>query len=225
MTSEPVQIEYNGMTAEMRALSDEDIMHGHWISQQTFYEIELLKKIRELDLVGDYIDVGANLGNHSVFFAQHCPSTYLRCIEMHPEICHVLKKNLRLNAHHLVGYTVHETAVLDREGITCMEGFSYHNPGQTSVSDQGDGPAVPTTSLDILLGDITDVAMIKIDVEGEELKVIEGAKDLIRRCRPVIAVEVTKNPLEFNELMTLLGYTTDYVNYAHTPTFLYLSEY
>ena len=47
---------------------------------------------------------------------------------------------------------------------------------------------VPTLTLDSL--HLTDVTAIKIDVEGAEEEVLRGALDTLRRCRPVISVEI-----------------------------------
>src|SRR6202012_5526556 len=47
---------------------------------------------------------------------------------------------------------------------------------------------VPTVTLDSL--GLTDVTAIKLDVEGAEQEVLRGASDLLRRCRPVLSVEI-----------------------------------
>lgn len=49
---------------------------------------------------------------------------------------------------------------------------------------------VPTTTLDALLDDFKPPHFIKVDVEGAESLVLEGAEALLAECRPVIYIEV-----------------------------------
>ena len=54
----------------------------------------------------------------------------------------------------------------------------------------GDGP-IPTLRLDDL--ELTVVDLIQLDLEGWELYALRGARDTIRRCRPVLCVEINKS--------------------------------
>jgi predicted RNA methylase len=62
-----------------------------------FQEEVILQWIRGQKLKGTYIDVGAHIGNHSLFFAAFCPSTKVLSIEGHPRIRELLKGNLKRN--------------------------------------------------------------------------------------------------------------------------------
>ena len=50
---------------------------------------------------------------------------------------------------------------------------------------------VRAATLDQLLAERENVAFIKLDVEGHELSCLAGAAETIRRCRPVIQVEIS----------------------------------
>jgi FkbM family methyltransferase len=62
----------------------------------------------------------------------------------------------------------------------------------------GSGPVevqeVPLVALDDL--DLADVSFVKIDVEGHELAVLQGAESLLRRDRPTLLVEVEQRHLD-----------------------------
>ena len=62
-----------------------------------FQEAVILKWIADRKLRGTYVDVGAHIGNHSLFFAAFCPSTKLISIEGHPEIRSLMVGNLKRN--------------------------------------------------------------------------------------------------------------------------------
>jgi FkbM family methyltransferase len=93
--------------------------------------------------------------------------------------------------------SVHEVALSDRNGdaelfIPQGEGGLVH--GLASLEPQPPSPNrhlisthVPTARLDAVVEH--DVAFVKIDVEGHELNVLNGATDLVERCQPVFLVE------------------------------------
>ncbi|MFN3077510.1 MAG: FkbM family methyltransferase [Alphaproteobacteria bacterium] len=70
---------------------------------------------------------------------------------------------------------------------------------------------VPVVTLDSQ--HIDDVGFIKIDVEGNELNVVTGAMDTIRRCRPVLLIEMEQRHIPGNLITTIeviesLGYSS-----------------
>jgi FkbM family methyltransferase len=71
--------------------------------------------------------------------------------------------------------------------------------------------AVPVITLDSL--GLTDVEHIKVDAEGFEQEVLEGARETLRRCRPVLSLELEERhrpgaTRDVPALMTSLGYET-----------------
>jgi FkbM family methyltransferase len=71
------------------------------------------------------------------------------------------------------------------------DGKPDNHEGITHVAGEGN---IPTLRLDALR--LPVVSLLYLDVEGYELFALWGAQDTIRRCRPVIAVEINKN-IEF----------------------------
>ena len=73
---------------------------------------------------------------------------------------------------------------------------------------------VNKTTLDETLKDI-NIGFIKIDVEGHEREVVEGAKNLIKICKPVLLVEIEKRHnkkpvMETINFINQLGYSAFY---------------
>jgi len=111
-----------------------------------------------------FIDVGANVGTYALWAA------HLGCrvvaIEPDAETCRLLAENVALNPGARI--VVRRTALTDHIGSIRM------TTGLDSMNHLGDGPEVPATTLDAVIGD-QDVAGVKIDVEGfEELVTRDG---------------------------------------------------
>jgi FkbM family methyltransferase len=69
--------------------------------------------------------------------------------------------------------------------------------------------SVPTRRLDDY--DLADVGFIKIDVEGHELAVLQGASETIRRCLPIMLIEIEERHKpnavrDVHELLATIGY-------------------
>ncbi|WP_342651033.1 FkbM family methyltransferase [Pseudomonas sp. REB1044] len=104
------------------------------------------------------------------------------------------------------GLFAHRMAVGDRLGEVMMEAAN----GPSSRVGLGDEP-VPMTTLDDLAAGLTLPTFIKIDIEGFEPQCLAGAKQLLMRHQPVVAVSVyhEQNHL-WRILLQLHEYCADY---------------
>lgn len=66
-------------------------------ASKKYYEDDLLKAIRNLRPVGVYVDVGAHIGNHTVFFAKECSPDHVIAIEPDSDNIEFLLQNVRAN--------------------------------------------------------------------------------------------------------------------------------
>jgi FkbM family methyltransferase len=143
------------------------------------------------------IDVGANLGEWTVPFARKVgPAGRVLAIEPAPRSAVALESTLAANA--LRQAEIMRCAIGDHDGIA-----QFAVPVVTSArTDTGTariGPAcaghdafqVPMRSLDSLAAerDLTRLDLIKIDVEGHERQVLDGAAATLGRHRPVLVIE------------------------------------
>jgi FkbM family methyltransferase len=157
---------------------------------------------------GLVVDVGANIGMISIRSAKLVgPTGRVIAIEPNPGIAPFCKENIRLNG--LENVTVFQTALGAKEGMTS---FNCDKSDDCSrVSDKG-GVEVPITLLDKVMEiePTRDIDLLKVDVEGYEFVVLEGAVKSLARTR-LIYIEVdASNYAVFgrrtDEMIDLLNY-------------------
>lgn len=171
-----------------------------------FYESDMLDALATIPIDSDeiFIDVGANLGNHTVYFAGVMERRVLS-VEPEPRNASVLRHNIQQNG---LGNLVRtsQVAVGAAEGRVSLEQHIEQNWGAFHTTP---GDDIVVTTLPQLVHDDETVGVIKVDVEGDELAVLEGSLRLIERDAPVIAVEV-HDPLDVAAVQKLLS-PFDYV--------------
>lgn len=130
------------------------------------------------------LDVGGNIGLTALLLAGLCPDGEVHAFEALPRNAGYLRQNVRLNEQR--NCTVVEAAVGDTIGRAAVSGSG--SAAQVAPDASGD---VPLTTLDSYAGQrgMTRLDFIKIDVEGYEPAVLEGAAGLIERFRPPILME------------------------------------
>jgi FkbM family methyltransferase len=128
---------------------------------------------------GDHvIDVGANIGSLSLVAARAVgPSGRVYTIEAHPRTFRFLEGNIALNRAQNV--TAFHTALGQKEGTIHFS--SRRSDDQNAVIESGEGIDVPITLLDRLDIPSSTIALLKIDVEGYEKYVLEGASQTLGR--------------------------------------------
>lgn len=138
------------------------------------YEARVLEHIYRQGLKGVAVDAGASVGNHALWFAAVCG---LRVVAFEPLVYEQLLRNVALNG---LGKQIRVQAVAlgASAGTATPLGRGQLEPGQGSV------PVEPLDGFEL-----ADVALLKVDVEGMEADVLEGALDTIRRCEPLIFAE------------------------------------
>lgn len=154
----------------------------------------------DLDLRrGRVVDVGANEGNFTAAVLSLVPAARVLAVEPAPEPLARLRERFRANPTvEVVG-----KALADRSGVAALHltghdhNASLHRPReemQTLYEDPGWSVVgaldVQTTTLDELLGPDDEISVIKLDVQGGELAVLEGGERTLERTRCVL-MEVT----------------------------------
>ena len=153
--------------------------------QEIFYRIESGRIARKCE-GGCFVDAGANIGNHTVFYAREMKASRVFSFEPVPETFEILSRNIRLND---LEQTVSAFAcgVSDVPGKADFTEIDIANIGATRLYENTDGD-IPMTTLDQAVGE-QRVDFLKIDVEGMEIRAILGARKLIQRDKPVIHLE------------------------------------
>ncbi|MGI6740049.1 MAG: FkbM family methyltransferase [Brevefilum sp.] len=95
---EPITtVYYNDNEYLIRGNSSKDYIFERICHTHSFYDIQTLEKIRSLNLKGTYIDIGANIGNHSIYFVNECRAMSVIAIEANRNLIHILQANLFAN--------------------------------------------------------------------------------------------------------------------------------
>ena len=136
-----------------------------------------------------FIDVGANLGYYSCLFGKLASEKgQVLSIEPEPQNLDLLRRNVRNNSVENI-VKILPVAVGASEGVLTLNIYKNSNRGRHSFIAQGSGNKidVPVKTLDSIVSDnIPDDSMIdflKIDVEGYEPYVIEGARNILHRVQ------------------------------------------
>ncbi len=174
-----------------------------------FYEREVLHAITS-DIRADDVfwDIGANIGIMSIAIAKLYPNTQVVSFECNPLTTHRLSTNIRLNQ---AAIRVFSVALSDQNR---MATFSIQNTGNSGISsltpwintNYESEVSVATRTADSLIetNDAPSPTLIKIDVEGSELRVLLGLSDhLASKTLRKIVFEAA-DPELYDKIETLL---------------------
>lgn len=157
------------------------------------FEIREAKLLRRLLRPGDVVvDGGANVGLFALLAAVAVqPGGRVLACEPGPGTMALLRANVAANR--FAGLECHRVALSDRAGAAPMVVFEAGS-GLASFAPQAGGGEtieVPTTTLDALTAPFGDrVAVVKLDIEGAEVRAVRGAGALVQRSAPLFLVEV-----------------------------------
>lgn len=154
-----------------------------------YFDISSLQRLKEKKYVSEnmnVLDIGANIGNHTLFFANECRVNHIYSFEPVSETYSMLCRNVEING--LKQVTLHNFALGKEDAFVSIKEFNPQNYGGTSL-EYGSKGGMECHSLDELSID-RKIDFIKIDVEGFENEVLLGGEELIKRDKPVIYVEI-----------------------------------
>ena len=190
---------------ELEVYAGNEILANHVRVNGVFYEDETLSYVRaNFPNQKTILDIGANIGNHTTFFAEFMNAKKIHAFEPHPMNFELLKRNMEKYSNVILhNYALGET--IKRVSITTNPG----NMGDVKVSEEADSDGeIEMFPLDAF--DFQDVTLMKIDVEDSEWVVLQGAIETIRRWKPVLVVE-TLTILETYRVIRFLAFTFGYV--------------
>jgi FkbM family methyltransferase len=149
------------------------------------------------------VDVGANAGVFSTVAGSRVgPTGRLISIEPNPTLAGRLHRNLGQNGLDPISVVI-SAAVADRDGRGTLFVGSNTATGTLAPSSTSNHAAyeVALRSLDAIAVEVTlgEVDLLKIDVEGMELPVLDGARRVLGRCRRMV-IEVS-SPADVNGVM------------------------
>jgi FkbM family methyltransferase len=150
---------------------------SNYLARGEFYETPLLNHIFKhyTGKLKSVVDVGANIGNHTVFFRDVMGVKDIACFEPNAENYRRLSKSAPYAWKHQV-------ALSNAEGtVSSVE--QPHNMGASYCTDGGDIECATLDSFDLAPD------LIKIDAENMEARVLAGAVETIKKHQPILFVE------------------------------------
>ncbi|MBO9331369.1 FkbM family methyltransferase [Achromobacter xylosoxidans] len=195
-------------------------------SQHTFYELEMLDDMASRVRPGSCVlDIGANIGNHSVYLGLYSSAASVMSFEPQPNVFKTLQRNIDINGLDKK-ISAHQVA-LGREKRNARLGkVDPNNIGMTKIDLDSVGD-IDVFTLDEIVNQRTEpleISLMKIDVEGMEIDVLQGSIGMINSYHPTIYAEAGTE-LEFQnlkEFLIPLGYKP---TRRFNATATYLFEY
>jgi len=177
----------------------------------------------ESDLFGEFcksgdvvIEVGSNIGTHTQILSKLVQNGIVFAFEPQRLVYQTLCANLALNS--ITNVFAYNEAVSSDAGKILVPELEFHkknNFGGISLNNTKNGIWVNQIKLDQFNDGIKKLSFLKIDVEGMEVDVLNGAKELINKFSPTIYLENDRKEKskELIELIWFMGYKI----YWHLP--------
>jgi FkbM family methyltransferase len=167
------------------------------------------------------LDIGGNIGTTALFFASVNHKARILAFEPHPKTFERASENVALNSFKNIDLV--NIGLGEKMETVKLYEVNKNNPGMNRILKEEEAypfKLVMIEKLDDFLKreKIPTVELIKIDVEGFELSVLKGGEETIRRCRPVLFIELDDDNLRENntdaasmiELLQDFGYSSIY---------------
>jgi FkbM family methyltransferase len=171
--------------------------YGEW----AFSEIDLINQLLKPGFI--VLDVGANIGTHTLQFAKSVqPNGLVYAFEPQRIAFEFLCANIVLNNY--LNIFPMMAGVSDNCGeitVPIVNPNTRANSGSINIESYSNGDMVRLLTIDSL--NLNSCNFIKVDVEGMERKVLLGAKETIKKFRPFLFVE-NNTPEKSEDLIKLL---------------------
>jgi FkbM family methyltransferase len=198
-TIEVYGYKYQGVSGNL--IDDRILAYGAYEKDVLFFMRDYIKAKDRSDSV--FIDVGANTGQHSLFMSRY--AKHVHAFEPFPRVAERFRRMIELNGFSNV--LLHEVGLGKEDAsVPFFTPPSENMGGGTFLAEhakaQASASVEPSERFRVVEGDkwleqrqVSDVELIKIDVEGYEEFVLAGLSATLAKHRPVVVVEVSRPPL------------------------------
>ncbi|WP_066734303.1 FkbM family methyltransferase [Cupriavidus sp. D384] len=162
-----------------------DYIQGYQLYYENFWEVELLDKMKAFAKGKAILDIGANVGNHVIYWSRVAGAKGIKAFEPIPELFDILQRNIELNGIH--NAEAFELA-LGKERSFGQPVSHGSNRMQSEIFASQDESGIKIAALDDL--GVCDADFVKIDVEGHTLDLLHGAGKTLASLKPALFVEL-----------------------------------
>ena len=213
-----VHLKAHGKSVSFCIDEPSDYIQGVISKTQGFYEQDLLEAVFHRVLPSmRFVDVGANIGNHTLFFSGILGMEGVSIEPFLPNFQR-LQKNIELN---MLGDKVQALNIClgSDSGHATLTKFDELNTGTAAFSPNSEG-TVAVQPLDAL--ELGPFHLLKIDVEGMEKEVLRGCAKSLREYKPIVFCEAqtVEDFYSVKSIMDAFGYRPTR-RYCVTPTYLF----
>jgi len=163
-----------------------DWVKSNYIKKGLVWEPHIEKLFHQHVKEGDTVlDIGGHIGTHTMVLS--------RCVGPRGKV-HVFEPQVKLFTELLVNTYLngcenvepHRVALGAKGGVAYMDHPCLKNEGMARISSKGE--KVPVKTLDSF--QLSNISLIKMDIEGYEMEALKGALSTLQKNRPVMIVEV-----------------------------------
>jgi len=170
-----------------------------------FFEQVMLEHIYTRYRGGTFIDIGSAIGNHTLFFAKFCnPSRVISIEPVKAQVEHQMEILALNNVQDKV--QILNVALSETPGIGAMEHFAGSLGQFRLLRGEGD---IKVDTLDNVVKELglSDITLIKIDVEQHEMPLLRGAVETLTKESPGLFIEiVAQSVTPFDKFLSQFGY-------------------
>lgn len=164
------------------------ITHNIYLNPKE-YRYEMLPYLNSGDVV---VDVGANIGSTAIPSAKKVGDAgKVFAFELNPQIFLYLERNIKLNQ--LNNISAFNCGIGNKTG-SCKT-TNLENDVLNRIDDNSKGETVKIAPLDSFLGEVDIIHLLKIDTEGFELNVLQGAQETLKKTL-CINIELSEHHLQ-----------------------------
>lgn len=166
----------------------------YWTGFHEFREFAFLHRYLKSNMV--FVDIGANQGEYALFAAKRLIYGTVLAFEPLPSIREVFIENISLNGFKNI--QVFDFGLSDKPGTLMIHEIEDTHEGLATLylgeRKSKQSFAVQLQSFDKILETthLTRLDFIKLDIEGGELKALQGSIGAISKFKPVIMVEINE---------------------------------
>ena len=177
-----------------------------------------MKKIKKNNII-HFIDIGANCGYYSIFIAKNISDITIESYEPNKEAFFKFKKTLEINPVLKEKINIYNFGLSVEKRELKMQSMVKHGYSQTGGSAVIENISYENFDVydaqfeigDKIINQNKNTIAIKIDVEGHELNVLKGLKNIITNNKIIIQIEIfEKNFKKVNNFLTSQGYKIIY---------------